>query len=182
MTALFVQKVSVYGPRLIHDTGTDLLGTCAAFGSIGHECNGFLAYHEGGQAPSRGGVSWCQWTDARRKLFEAWCHQHGLALTSDAAGYGFLVHELTGSEAGAISAMRRHADLHGKVVAFTDEFERPRVKAIASREKWARLALSVLQPGHHEIVTPPPVRKARGKPHTDRHHVGHMHAGKHHHG
>ncbi|MCJ2085491.1 phage tail tip lysozyme [Methylobacterium sp. E-005] len=177
MTALFIQKVGIYGPRLIHDIGFGMLDCAAAYGSIGHESNGFLAYHEGGQAPSRGGVSWCQWTDARRRLFEAWCHQHGLALTSDAAGYGFLVHELTGSEAGAISAMRRHADLHGKVVAFTDEFERPRVKAIASREKWARLALSVLQPGHHEIVTPPPVRKVARKPVADRHRVG-----KHHHG
>lgn len=177
MTALFVQKVGIYGPRLIHDTSTDLLGACAAFGSVGHECNGFLAYHEGGQPASRGGVSWCQWTNERRRLFEAWCRQHGLALTSDAAGYGFLVHELTGSEAGAIAAMRRHSDLQGKVIAFEAEFERARVKAISSRLKWARLALSVLQPGHHEIVTPPPVRKIARKPVADRHRVG-----RHHHG
>lgn len=172
MTALFIQKVGVYGPRLMHDIGLGVLDCAAVYGNVGHESAGFTAYHEGGQPSRRGGVSWCQWTADRRRLFEAWCRQHGLAVMSDPAGYGFLVHELTGSEAGAVAAMRRHADLAGKVAAFEAEFERARIKAISSRVKWARLALSVLQPGHHEIVTPPKPRQIARKPVADRHRVG----------
>jgi len=167
VTALFLQKVSVYGPRLMHDVGLSDLDAAAVYGNVGHECAGFTAYHEGGQPSRYGGVSWCQWTGARRRLFEAWCRQHGVALTSDAAGYGFLVHELTGTEAGAIAAMRRHSSLEAKVAAFEAEFERARVKAISRRVVWARLALSALHPGHPATIAPSKV--ARRKPIADKH-------------
>ena len=167
MTALFVSKVSVFGPRLMHDVGLSDLDAAAVFGNVGHECSGFTAYHEGGQPSRRGGVSWCQWTSDRRRLFEAWCHKHGLALTSDAAGYGFLVHELTGSEIAAVSAMKHRGTLEEKVAAFEAEFERARIKAISRRVSWARIALSALHPGHPASVAPPP--RARRKPIADKH-------------
>jgi hypothetical protein len=43
---------------------------------------------------SRGGFGWAQWTGARRQEFEAWCRDNGLDPASDAANYGYLVHEL----------------------------------------------------------------------------------------
>lgn len=176
MTALFVSKVSVFGPRLMHDVGLSDLDAAAVFGNVGHECSGFTAYHEGGQPSRRGGVSWCQWTADRRRLFEAWCRQHGLALTSDAAGYGFLVHELTGTEASAVAAMRRHSTLEAKVAAFEAEFERARIKAIPRRVSWARIALSALHPGHPATVAPKAKTAAprvAGKPLSDKHKVHH---------
>jgi hypothetical protein len=172
LTALFLQKVGIYGPRLMHDVGMSDLDAAATFGNVGHECAGFTAYHEGGQPSRYGGVSWCQWTGARRRLFEAWCRQHGLALTSDAAGYGFLVHELTGAEAGAVAAMKHRGTLEAKVAAFEAEFERARVKAISRRVSWARLALSALHPGHPATVAQP-ARSGRRRPVADKHKVHH---------
>jgi hypothetical protein len=157
MTALFVSKVSVFGPRLMHDFGLTAEDAAAVYGNIGHESSGFTAYHEDGQKASRGGVSWCQWTGARRHAFEAWCHTHGLDVRSDAAGYGYLCFELRGSERGAIAAIKRHGSLEAKVAAFEAEFERARVKAIARRVTWAKLALSTI---HHVMGTTPAVPKA----------------------
>lgn len=56
---------------------------------------------------SRGGFGWAQWTASRRRDFEAWAAKNGLSTSSDAANYGFLIHELSTRYPGIVSALRK---------------------------------------------------------------------------
>lgn len=115
----------------------------AAVGNAGHESGGFMKLQE--IAPtvkgSRGGWGWFQWTGPRRRAFEAWAKQRGLALDSYEANFGFLIHELKGSEKKAVSATAQAKGLVAKVKAFELAYERAGVKHYASRNKWARIAM-----------------------------------------
>lgn len=61
---------------------------------------------------SRGGFGWAQWTGTRRTEFEAWARANGLDPASDAANYGFLVHELKTKYPGLLAQLRA-----GKITA-----------------------------------------------------------------
>jgi hypothetical protein len=68
-------------------------------GNLGYESVGFTKLQEVKPAGkgNAGGYGWAQWTRSRRVQFEARCEAYNLAPSSDAANYGFLVAELTGS-------------------------------------------------------------------------------------
>ena len=56
---------------------------------------------------SRGGFGWAQWTGQRRLDFEAYAKTHGLDPASDAANYGFLIHELQTKYPGLLAQLKR---------------------------------------------------------------------------
>ena len=111
-------------------------------GNLGHESAGFTAYHEGGQAPGRGGVGWAQWTGPRRRAFEAWTKERGLNPTSDEASWRYLT-EGDPETAKAIAAVKKQSTVEGSTKAFEQTFERAGVKAYGSRMKLARRAMQL---------------------------------------
>ena len=111
-------------------------------GNLGHESGAFTAYHEGGQAPGRGGVGWAQWTGPRRRAFERWTAAHKLDPTSDDASWRFLT-EGDPETAGAIAAVKRTHSAHDAMVSFERRFERAGVKAYGSRDKFAARAMGM---------------------------------------
>jgi hypothetical protein len=92
-------------------------------GNLGHESAGFTAYHEGGQAPGRGGVGWAQWTGSRHRDFEGWTAAHHLDPTSDAASWRYLT-EGDPETSKAIAAVKRTNNRRDATRAFHDAFER----------------------------------------------------------
>lgn len=168
MTALFIQKCGVFGPKLMHEFGLSVEDAAALLGNLGHESGGFVHMQELGKRRGAGGLGLAQWTGARRRSFEAWCRTHGVTTASDEGNYGYLAFELHGAERDAIPAMKRCSNLEGKVRAFERVFERAGIPAIPHRMTWARLALAALHPGHPAAVAP----LSRRKPLSDKHRVG----------
>src|SRR4051812_39577374 len=84
---------------LMRDLGLASEQAAGLVGNLGYESKSFTELQEDTPSVpgSRGGTGWAQWTGPRRVKFEVWCTAHGLAPTSDAANYGFLVEELNGS-------------------------------------------------------------------------------------
>jgi hypothetical protein len=138
----FRQKVPVIMRLLMADFGLTDVQAAALLGNLGHESYGLTAFQERNPtvAGSRGGWGWAQWTGPRRVAFEAYCKRNDLDPKSDKANYGWLFTELSGSEAGAITALKKATDLKSAVRAFENHFERAGVKNYASRETWARRA------------------------------------------
>lgn len=143
MTPLFRQKAVWIMDRLLHDFPLVVDDAAAIVGNLGHESGGFkdLQEEKPTVAGSRGGYGWAQWTGPRRRAFEAWCKDKGLAPASDEANYGYLCVELKGSEKAAIPAVRAARTLAEKVAAFEAHFERAGVKNYPSRIKYATDAL-----------------------------------------
>jgi hypothetical protein len=127
--------------KLIDDFDIEVIHAAGILGNIGTECDGFHHLHEIGQPEGRGGYGWGQWTGPRRRLFFAWCEQHGLGWQTDAANYGYLKHELETSERGAISAVLKTSTLVAAVKAFERNYERAGTPNYASRNRWAQIAL-----------------------------------------
>jgi len=134
-------------PRIMADLMRDIpawdaMDAAAVVGNAGHESSGFTKLQE--MKPvvkgSRGGWGWFQWTGPRRKAFEKWADAKGLMHGSYEANYGFLLHELRGSEAAAIPKTAAATGLRAKTEAFELAFERAGVKHYDSRHKWARSA------------------------------------------
>lgn len=143
-TTRFDEVVPNFMVRLMGDfPGLGVPDAAAIFGNAGHESGGLEKLQELKPVVkgSRGGYGWFQWTGPRRKAFEAWCTANGLAPNSDEANYGFLVHELRGSEKKAVAAVMKAATLDTKTVAFEKAFERAGVKHYPSRKKYALRAL-----------------------------------------
>lgn len=142
-----MSKLERLAPKLITDLMADLkiglLDACAILGNAGHESNGLETLQEIKPTVknSRGGYGWFQWTGPRRRAFEAWCKQHGLAPSSDIANYDYLIYELRTSEKAAIPLLTAAIDLESKTKAFERSFERSGVKAYASRISWANRCL-----------------------------------------
>lgn len=83
---------------LMRDLGLTLNQAAGLVGNLGYESAGFTKLQEIKPlvAGSRGGFGYAQWTGPRREQFELWAADNKLALDSDAANYGFLLHELRG--------------------------------------------------------------------------------------
>ena len=154
MTALFIQKCLVFGPKLMHDFGWDIDGAAACLGNGGLESNGFTAMYEAGKRRGAGGVGGWQWTGPRARSFQSWCHVHGVSITSDEGTYDYLAFELHGPERAAVASVKKAAGLEGKTRAFMRSFERPGIPNLSARIKWARLAQSALR--HHQGLGPAP--------------------------
>jgi len=138
----FRTKVPGYMRRMMADLAVGLEDTEAIFGNLGHESRGLTALQE--EKPtvkgSRGGYGWAQWTGPRRRAYENYCNLHGLNPASDEANYKYLVLELRGPEAAAITAVKAAVGLQGKVEAFEKAFERAGIKHYPLRMEWALLA------------------------------------------
>ncbi len=162
--ALFDAKVPVFGPRLMHDLGVKDIHAAAVFGNAGQESGGFLHMQELHPVSGRGGWSWFQWTGPRRLDFERWALDHGHGIADDEAAYGFLVHELRTTEAGALRGLKRTTTLHAATETFALLYERPGVLALDNRVKWAGRALPLIQAG--SIRSGAPAGPAAPKPAT----------------
>jgi hypothetical protein len=141
MATLFETKVVKFMPRLMRDVSCDVLDSAAIFGNVGHECNGFQTMQEIGVKPPKGGWGWQQWTGARRRQFEAWADARNLDRSSDEANYGFMVWELLNTEKASLAATKKAVGLNLKTDTFEKTNERAGVPALASRRKYAKIAL-----------------------------------------
>lgn len=117
-------------------------------GNLGYETNGFNTLQEVTPLSGRGGYGWAQWTGSRRIAFEAWCQSNSLAPSSDAANYGFLLHELTGDQSHALVQLRKTTTLESAVFTFGSLYERPygttttHLPGYTGRLKFANLAVA----------------------------------------
>lgn len=121
-------------------------------GQLGHESGGLQAINEYQPVVpgSRGGFGWAQWTGPRRRQFEAWAKQQGMAVTDPEANYGFLLHELTATPEGRVlDDVRKAPDAIAAGRVFTDRFLRPGVPAYESRDSWTQRALDLVMPTAH---------------------------------
>lgn len=151
----FATKAPAVMRRLMSDFGLSKEQAAGIVGNLGHESGGFTQFQE--KRPlipgSRGGWGWAQWTGPRRRAFESWAKERGLDPRSDEANYGFLAHELRGSEKGALAAVRRQSTAAGAMQAFELGFERSGVKAWGSRSKWTGRALTAFAANGEEAPT-----------------------------
>lgn len=174
MTAYAISRFAEYGPRLMRDLGLTDVQAAAVWGNLAHESGGLVQFQEKGHRSGRGGWGLAQWTGPRRRAMEAWCRQHGKSPSDFEANYGYLIVELMGVERAAVSALKQHHDISGATNSFMRTFERPGVPALASRVKWANLALNAIKKAHVIVsaAAPVPVAKpAPAKPVTDKHAV-----------
>jgi len=155
--ALFISKAPAILAQLRQDFSLSVEQAAGIVGNLGHECAGFRLMQE--QTPihgGRGGYGWAQWTGKRRDQFEAWAQENGLAVDSDDANYGFLRHELQGSEAASIAALKNCTSLEEAVRVFEQHFERADThhKGYASRDEYARIARDAYLRGRAPAVAP----------------------------
>lgn len=170
MTTLFASKVATFGPRFAADLGLELHQVAGMFGNFGVETGGFK--HDQELRPmvpgSKGGRGWAQWTgygkSGRRGPFEAWCKANGLKPATDEASYGYVVHELRGSEVGALTALRRCTTVDGATESFMRRYERPGIPHLPQRKAYGREALAILTGGKAERPAPAPKPAPPPKP------------------
>ncbi|MGA0595597.1 phage tail tip lysozyme [Enterovirga sp. CN4-39] len=152
MTPAFKERVEKFGPRFKTDLGLTNLQVAGMFGNFAVETGEFKYMQE--IAPvvkgSKGGRGWAQWTgytknNPRRKNFEEWCAAKGLNPDHDEANYGFVVHELRGSEKAALAALKRTKTLDTAAETFMKKYERPGVPHLQKRKDYALEALHVLE-------------------------------------
>lgn len=155
MGAKFAQKAPVLMDGLMKKYGLTREQAAGIVGNLGHESAGFTAYHEGGQAPGKGGVGWAQWTGPRRRAFEKWTAAHGLNPTSDEASWRYLT-EGDPETAKAILAVKRTTNRRDAVRAWEQSFERAGVKAYGSRDRYADKAFAA-QPGGATVTADKPL-------------------------
>lgn len=152
---LFRAKAPGVMRQLMADLSMTQDDAAAVLGNIGHECAGFTLLQEQGVA-TRGGYGWAQWTGPRRTAYEAYCRQKGKNPASDAANYGYLLVELTGTESGAVAATKRAPTLYDKVVAFEASFERAGIKNYPSRLRYAQMANAAFAAAAGQPAAPAP--------------------------
>lgn len=169
----FRAKAPVLMRRLLaEDFGFGLDDVTAIAGNAGHESAGFTKLQEIKPvvAGSRGGFGWFQWTGPRRRTFEAFCKNSGLAPSSDEANIAFLIQELKTTERAAIEKTKAAGTLGDKVVAFEKAYERAGVKHYPSRLNYANIAREAYfksletQPAPPKPVEPPKVEPAPTAP------------------
>lgn len=128
--------------RLMQDLSITRIQAAGILGNIGHECAGFLLMQEQSPRGGRGGWGWCQWTGARRREFEQFAANKGIAdLASDEANYGFLLYELKGPESAALQALRKANTIESATTVFELKFERAGIQAMGRRIDLANIAL-----------------------------------------
>ena len=142
----FREKAPSIMRLLIQDFSVSPAQAAGILGNIGHECAGFQKMQEQNPRSGRGGYGWCQWTGPRRRAFESWASKMGFDLDSNAANYGFLKHELTEtSEQRVIPLIKKNDTVEQATRTFMKVFERPGVKHLNSRIKYADAALRAFQ-------------------------------------
>ncbi len=134
--------------RLMFDLGEALgledFQVAGIVGNLGHESGGFETLQE--LAPlipgSAGGFGYAQWTGPRRRAFEAWADENGLDVRSYKANLGFLLHELTETDEGAVLDKLRGAKNAAEATQiFSDTFLRPGIPHMDSRLAWTERVL-----------------------------------------
>ena len=122
-------------------------------GNTGRECSGFTEWRQENSPPHRGGYGWQQWTGfgpgGRARLFLNWCASHKLEWRSDAANYGYLLHELQDTSregfAYCVTHLKECHTLEDAVESFMHYYERPGVPALSDRIEWAKIAQAAYQ-------------------------------------
>jgi hypothetical protein len=136
-----------YMKLLMADFGFSLEDAAAVFGNLGHESKGLTDLQEDKPvvAGSRGGFGWAQWTGPRRMAYEAWCKKHGKDPKADDTNYAYLFVELKGDEKKAVAKTKEANGINEKVEAFCNTFLRPGIPHMASRKRWAGIALDAFR-------------------------------------
>lgn len=155
--AFFQEKAPAVMGALIARFGLSVEEAAAIAGNTGHESGGYKQMQELRPvvAGSAGGLGIAQWTGPRRRAYTAFCAARSLDPRTVEGGIAFLLHELETTETRGLEAVRRPGSLEDKVKAFENAFERSGVKAYASRNKWARIALEAYSAGPVSVPVPP---------------------------
>jgi hypothetical protein len=142
----FDQKAPLIMKKLMSDFSLTKVQAAGIMGNLGHESGGLRILQEVnpiGSGP--GGYGWAQWTGSRRTDFQNWCQANGVTMQSDEGNYGFLCHELNGSEKTTIPALKAASTLTVATEVFCQVFERPGIVHLSSRVKWANRALTLFE-------------------------------------
>lgn len=147
MTPQFRKAVTKYGPRMMRDLTLDKIKVAGFFGNMAVESDQFRALQE--YKPtikgSKGGWGWVQWTGPRRRQFDAFAKAEGYALDDEEAFYQFLLHELQGTESGALAAVRKTTTVEEAAEVVMKRYERPGIPHLDKRKQFAREAHEVLE-------------------------------------
>lgn len=120
------QRGGEYVRRLSRDLSLTLEQAAGIVGNLGFESAGFQTLQEiAPLAGGRGGWGVAQWTGPRRVAFERWAMSKHLPLASDAANYGFLLHELQGDYRHTVAALRKTHTLDDAAFSVGQTYERP---------------------------------------------------------
>lgn len=120
------------GRRVMNDLQKDFNLTraqsSAFIGNLAHENKNFTDFQE--DKPlipgSRGGAGYAMWTGSRRRDFERYARNRGLALNSYDANYGFLKHELENtSEGQVLKNLRNSKSVEEATLIVSKEYFRP---------------------------------------------------------
>ncbi len=102
---------------------------------------------ESGTDPTATGGYMAQWLGARLEGLLAFARRQGSPVTSAALQAEYIEHELTGSERGALLALKRTSTPEQAARVFSELYERPGVPMLANRERYAREALQTYGAG-----------------------------------
>lgn len=157
----FEERCRRLGPALMRQLALTDVQAAGLLGNLGHETGGFRHLQEASPSlpGSRGGWGIAQWTGPRRLAMERWSRAHGLDPASDEANEGYLLDELRGSEAAAVTALKLCATLEQATETFCRAFERPGIPALADRIVWARKALRAIRTAGAPPPGSPPHRR-----------------------
>lgn len=129
---------------LMKDFSLSLEDAVAIVGNAGHESGGFKSLQE--KKPvvpgSRGGYGIMQWTGPRRREYEGYCARNRLDPADMMSNYKFLWVELNGYEGKVLKPLKAAPTLEKKVVVFSEQFLRPGIPHMDSRQVWAKRALA----------------------------------------
>jgi Phage tail lysozyme len=129
----FTEYAGTYVGKFAKDLRITPVQAAGIVGNFGHESGLVPGIQEVGARPPAGGVGWGQWTGARRGLFEAWCRERRERPNSVEANYGFAVHELIGSYAHVVAALRGCHSIAAAASVFEKEYEMAGVVNLGSR-------------------------------------------------
>lgn len=135
------EKAPSVKQSLMRDLGLEDHIAAGIVGNLQHESGNFKSLQEKNPLVkgSRGGFGWAQWTGPRRKAFEKWAKERNLDVTSDAANYGFLLHELTQTgEKKVLKALQRTKTAEEAAEIFSNVFLRPGIPHMSSRKRFAK--------------------------------------------
>lgn len=121
--------------RLMQDFGLTKEQAAGVAGNLYHESAGMNSnVNEFGSDPNgqpfgppngtQFGYGWAQWTGDRKTAYLDYSKSIGLDPSSPAANYAMLSHELSGSEAGTLDALKSTSTPEDAAVAFRKVFER----------------------------------------------------------
>ena len=128
------QVVRKLATDLRRDFGLNDAQAAGVIANLWFESAGFQAFQEINPVRGRGGFGYAQWTASRRVLFEEWVKKNNLDKFSYAANYGFLRHELRGSERGVLPALKGAQSAPYATAIFEDKFLRAGTPHLKKRQ------------------------------------------------